>query len=908
MNSGSLFRTWKRSYLAILAIGLFCATTIFVRSQEPDIGTSLQIFPQIAIGGGASTLFTIHNPTSQKITVKVELFSPNGTSAPPGSNIELERGGTKSVQFGGPEGNPSGGWARLSSADRFAATELFQIRAGSTLVSQVGVLPSSTTTFFRVFAINRGGTRTGLAVANPDDQVGVKVTAKRIDSSGQSATTEIRLGPLEQQSRFLDELSHDFDNFDGVVEFSASGPVAAVTLRLDSSQLAALPVITKEGLPADGSVTKFKIVDGTVVRSLGVKRADNQEVKLQDAITIEPGDNIKLNPNVDKNTLKSTLTIGTEKLVKSLKIKIPCEASEPNCVAGFTEAVLQNDIQLLPSTLTLTTNKDRTTLGLEVSDRGITTSKLAQGSVTTDKINKLNAKIGDVLIFNGTAMTWDKAIEAGRGLLRQNRTSPDEPMPILSVAQSGIVNDMIAPGAVTTDKIEQRSVTADKIAQGAVVRSINSLRDDVTLVGGSNVNISQSGTAITISSSGVVTDIAPGAVTTDKIAQGAVTANKIAPGAVTTDKIAQRAVTADKIAQGAVVRSINSLRDDVTLVGGPNVNISQSDTAITISSVTDIAPGAVTTDKIAQGAVVRSINSLRDDVTLVGGPNVNISQSGTALVLGLKIPATFTDSVSTISLLSGDTISTQFGPIKATAFFDNRGDDMITLMAKGAIAAAFINPSGNLASFGDAGYAGIFQGAVDIRPPFLMNNKALTVRGDLVVEGRIFVPPKKALTVAGNLVVEGSVLKAGGAFIIDHPLDPQNKYLFHSFVESPDMMNIYNGNVTLNEYGESWVEMPPWFEALNRDYRYQLTAIGFPGPNLYIAEEFTAGHFKIAGGAPGGKVSWQITGVRQDPYANAHRVQVEEEKPASQRGLFLFPEGYGQPASNGISDGGRPRQ
>jgi hypothetical protein len=34
---------------------------------------------------------------------------------------------------------------------------------------------------------------------------------------------------------------------------------------------------------------------------------------------------------------------------------------------------------------------------------------------------------------------------------------------------------------------------------------------------------------------------------------------------------------------------------------------------------------------------------------------------------------------------------------------------------------------------------------------------------------------------------------------------------------------------------------PDWFSALNKDFRYQLTAIGAPGPNLYIAEEISGG-------------------------------------------------------------------
>ena len=56
--------------------------------------------------------------------------------------------------------------------------------------------------------------------------------------------------------------------------------------------------------------------------------------------------------------------------------------------------------------------------------------------------------------------------------------------------------------------------------------------------------------------------------------------------------------------------------------------------------------------------------------------------------------------------------------------------------------------------------------------------------------------------------VDGKLSKAGGSFKIDHPLDPANKYLYHSFVESPDMMNIYNGNATLDGNGEAVIQIP----------------------------------------------------------------------------------------------------
>ena len=144
----------------------------------------------------------------------------------------------------------------------------------------------------------------------------------------------------------------------------------------------------------------------------------------------------------------------------------------------------------------------------------------------------------------------------------------------------------------------------------------------------------------------------------------------------------------------------------------------------------------------------------------------------------------------------------------------------------------------------------------------------------------------------GHGGVTGNFSKGGGSFKIDHPLDPENKYLYHSFVESPDMMNVYNGNVKLDESGEAMVSMEDWFEVLNRDYRYQLTSIGAPGPNLYIAKKIENGSFKIAGGQPGAEVSWQVTGIRQDPWAEENRIEVEVEKESFNKGKYLHPEAW----------------
>ena len=151
-----------------------------------------------------------------------------------------------------------------------------------------------------------------------------------------------------------------------------------------------------------------------------------------------------------------------------------------------------------------------------------------------------------------------------------------------------------------------------------------------------------------------------------------------------------------------------------------------------------------------------------------------------------------------------------------------------------------------------------------------------------------------AAVFTGNVTVSGSLSKGSGTFKIDHPLDPENKYLYHSFVESPDMMNIYNGVIELDAHGEATVKLPEYFEALNQDFRYQLTCIGKFAP-VYIDSEVDQNTFRIAGGRPGMKVSWQVTGIRHDKFADAHRVIPEVEKAPSEKGTYLHAAEWGHP-------------
>ena len=199
-------------------------------------------------------------------------------------------------------------------------------------------------------------------------------------------------------------------------------------------------------------------------------------------------------------------------------------------------------------------------------------------------------------------------------------------------------------------------------------------------------------------------------------------------------------------------------------------------------------------------------------------------------------------------------------------------------------------------------HSGVFKWSIMSNPNFANVNQLGIIDGGGV--SRLTLDPSGDATITGNLHVTGTLSKGSGSFKIDHPLDPANKYLYHSFVESPDMMDVYNGNIVTDARGEATVRLPDYFESLNRDFRYQLTVIG-QFAQAIVSEEIRDNRFSIKTDKPGVKVSWQVTGIRQDEYANAHRIAVEEDKPRDERGSYLYPELFGQPASKSVNATGK---
>lgn len=205
--------------------------------------------------------------------------------------------------------------------------------------------------------------------------------------------------------------------------------------------------------------------------------------------------------------------------------------------------------------------------------------------------------------------------------------------------------------------------------------------------------------------------------------------------------------------------------------------------------------------------------------------------------------------------------------------------------------------SGGIALLGSASGDKVIGIAIDTSGPD-STGLSVSAKGSGAVAGEflgnVTISTGNDGSAAGDLSVNGTLTKSGGAFKIDHPLDPTNKYLYHSFVESPDMKNIYDGIVSLDDKGEAEVELPGWFEVLNKDFRYQLTSLEIASPTLHISRQINTLKFKIGGGQSGQQVSWQVTGIRQDKWANANRIAVEEMKMAKDKGQYLHPGLYGQ--------------
>jgi hypothetical protein len=205
------------------------------------------------------------------------------------------------------------------------------------------------------------------------------------------------------------------------------------------------------------------------------------------------------------------------------------------------------------------------------------------------------------------------------------------------------------------------------------------------------------------------------------------------------------------------------------------------------------------------------------------------------------------------------------GPDAGVSGFSANGSGVVGSSRQGDAILGNGGIGGNAIHGRGGTFAGLFEGGVSIRGGSL----EVTKIGDI-----------------GGEISAVSIFAQNKHFRIDHPADPVRKYLIHATIESSEMMNLYSGVVVLDGRGEAEVALPEWFEALNRDFRYQLTCVGSFAP-VYIARKIANNGFKIAGGHPGIEVCWQVAGTRHDRWAREHPFAVEVEKqPGENEAIF----------------------
>jgi hypothetical protein len=418
------------------------------------------------------------------------------------------------------------------------------------------------------------------------------------------------------------------------------------------------------------------------------------------------------------------------------------------------------------------------------------------------------------------------------------------------------------------------------------VNGTGDFRDTVTLFPtGTHPTLSVKGTAFAVSQTGLVTFVAgqkfPGTGTITGVIAGTDLTGGGSSGTVTlnldTTKVPQlgtaNTFTADQTVNGKVT---------ATSFSGDGASVTNVNAAL-LGGVAASAFAQLAANNTFTGSeqlfnntvIVGPITSFTEGELAAGSPSVNTPALGTA---------GFT-AASGSGGSGGYGIVSFGGSGDFNSFNGNTGGDGIFAEGGGgdnAGVAIFALGGGGIQVDGSGGF---FEGG---------SNAFNAGDGIDALVGSGF-----AGNFTGDVNVTGAIFAGTKDFKIDHPLDPANKYLVHASVESSEMMNIYTGNVTTDGQGHATVRLPDWFEVLNTDFRYQLTVIG-QFAQAIVARKVANNQFTIRTSAPNVEVSWQVTSVRQDAYAKAHPLVVEQEKETRLRGFYIHPELYGAAAEKQI--------
>jgi hypothetical protein len=463
------------------------------------------------------------------------------------------------------------------------------------------------------------------------------------------------------------------------------------------------------------------------------------------------------------------------------------------------------------------------------------------------------------------------------------------------------------PYSFISMNVPDGSITDTKIANAQVVKSLNGIKDYVTLIAGTNITLTPSGNNITISSTGGASGIG-----------GNGTTNYLSKFTGTTS-ISNSVFyeTEGKIGLGTTSPDY-SLTINSTPTAGLGLKISRDNGGLGIALLEDSQPSGLRGWSFNLYQQKLSIITTQDNgfstikslITFDRNGNIGIGTTNPdyplQVISNRRYSGYFvTDSVSSSTHavhgeITGSGNGSAIGVYGKSAPADGWGFGGSFIGGYMGVSGTVINPSGTGLYYGVVGAVsggsnpagsryGIW-GTADGTGTGTRVGVVGSAAGGTTNWGGYF---------SGNVNVTGTISKGGGSFKIDHPLDPANKYLYHSFVESPDMKNIYDGTVITDASGFATVTLPDWFEALNKDFRYQLTVIG-DFAQAIISKKISNNQFTIRTDKPNVEVCWLITGVRKDVFAEKYRIPVEELKQGDEAGKYLYPDAYNMPEEMGI--------
>ncbi|MGQ9834756.1 MAG: hypothetical protein ACUVRQ_02060, partial [Thermoanaerobaculaceae bacterium] len=334
-----------------------------------------------------------------------------------------------------------------------------------------------------------------------------------------------------------------------------------------------------------------------------------------------------------------------------------------------------------------------------------------------------------------------------------------------------------------------------------------------------------------------------------KLADTAVTSAKIADGAVGTAKLADTAVTSAKIADGAVATA-------------------------------DLANGAVTKAKLSAAG---------------GNPGQALGTDGANLVWqadGLSLPYSGT-TAATNGFYVKDTEAGCNAVVGYASATSGAGWGVLGMSdstsGTGVYGRVFASSGTNYGVQGKSSSTtgiGVYGEAV------------ASSGGNYGVLGKT-----NSSTNGYGVYSDGRFAATGTkSFEIDHPLSPETQYLRHFCSEGPEPYNVYKGNVITDDKGYATITLPDYFASINRDPTYHLTVIDASDDFVLakVVQEMQGNQFVIRTSKPGVKVSWRVEAVRNDRWVQVYGFRTEEEKPAEHQGKYLHPELYGQPKERGI--------